>query len=148
MIEINNCVKQIELNFKPKIIFELILKTTNEFLNIDNKRLIVVNLVDSKEIQLINKQYRNKNNITDVISFSFDESGVKGPIIGEIYICLEQAILQANEYLHSYKREIAFLFTHGLLHLYGFDHQTEEESEKMFNEQKKILNKCNIIRSI
>lgn len=148
MIEINNCVKQIELNFKPKIIFELILKTTNEFLNIDNKRLIVVNLVDSKEIQLINKQYRNKNNITDVISFSFDESGVKGPIIGEIYICLEQAILQANEYQHSYKREIAFLFTHGLLHLYGFDHQTEEESEKMFNEQKKILNKCNIIRSI
>lgn len=148
MIEINNCVKQIELNFKPKIIFELILKTTNEFLNIDNKRLIVVNLVDSIEIQLINKQYRNKNNITDVISFSFDESGVKGPIIGEIYICLEQAILQANEYQHSYKREIAFLFTHGLLHLYGFDHQTEEESEKMFNEQKKILNKCNIIRSI
>lgn len=148
MIEINNCVEQIELNFKPKKVFELIHKITNDILSIDDKRLVVVNLVDTKEIQVINKECRKIDKITDVISFSFDESGIKGPVIGEIYICIEQAIKQADEYEHSYKREIAFLFTHGLLHLYGYDHQTKEDTEIMFSNQDKILNKCNILRGM
>lgn len=147
MIEINNIVnfKTTDLDFPT--IFEQILKTTIKLLQRKEKRPMVVNLVSDKEIQMINRKYRQKDRITDVISFSFDEQEAHSPIIGEIYICIPQAKRQSLEYNHSVKREICFLFTHGLLHLLGFDHMNETDSKIMFDWQEKILKKCDIERT-
>ena len=59
--------------------------------------------------------------------------------LGDIYISVEKAIEQANEYGHSVKRELSFLFVHGLLHLLGYDHMNEEDEKVMFDLQEKIL---------
>ena len=67
-------------------------------------------------------------------------------VLGDIYISIDQAKLQAKEYGHSLKRELCFLAVHGFLHLLGYDHMTKEEEEKMFHLQKEILDACNIKR--
>ena len=75
------------------------------------------------------------------------EKGDKLILLGDIYICQEIAIRQAEEYGHSLRRELAFLFTHGILHLFGYDHVNSEEEEKlMFRLQDEILNEVNIKR--
>ena len=114
---------------------------------------VSVTIVDIETIHDINKKYRNIDRPTDVISFAFldndDLPVIKGmPILlGDIYICDEVAIRQANEYNHSLRRELAFLFTHGLLHLFGYDHVNSEEEEKiMFTLQDEILNEVEIKR--
>ena len=147
--------------------FEIINNTDNDIENIDvidkyveflvQKRELenaVFNIifVTTEEIHMINKEYRNVDRVTDVISFAFldnDDFHIKGvPILlGDIYICDEVAIRQANEYNHSLRRELAFLFTHGLLHLFGYDHVNSEEEEKiMFTLQDEILNEVEIKR--
>ena len=114
---------------------------------------VSVTIVDIETIHDINKKYRNIDRPTDVISFAFldndDLPVIKGmPILlGDIYICDEVCINQANEYGHSIRRELAFLFTHGLLHLFGYDHvNSKEEEEVMFKLQDEILNEVDIKR--
>lgn len=99
------------------------------------KRLSII-LVDLKEIHRINKEYRHIDRPTDVISFEDDDKNY----LGDIFICVEKAKLQAEEYNHSIEREFAFLACHGILHLLGYDHQNEDEEEKMFAKQEEILN--------
>ena len=104
-------------------------------------------LVDNKSIHEINKTYRNIDRPTDVISFAFldngddqiklDENGVTD--LGEIIISIDKCKEQAVEYQHSFDRESAFLFTHGLLHLLGYDHMKKEDEEVMFKLQDLIL---------
>lgn len=100
--------------------------------------------VDEEKIQYLNKNYRNIDKVTDVISFAFEDSGniVYNNVrfLGEIYICIPKMIAQAIEYGHSETRELAFLTVHGLLHLLGYDHMTKEDEEVMFGLQEKILN--------
>ena len=114
---------------------------------------VSVTFVDLETIHEINKTYRKIDRPTDVISFAFldnEEFVIKGvPILlGDIYICKEIAIKQADEYGHSLRRELAFLFTHGLLHLFGYDHVNSEEEERvMFSLQDEILNEVNITRN-
>lgn len=107
-----------------------------------------VSLVDDETIHEINKNYRNVDRVTDVISFAFnDDKDPKDQIndettlrmLGEILICLPQAERQAKAIGNSLDRELGFLFIHGLLHLLGYDHQTKEEEEIMFPLQEKIL---------
>ena len=109
-------------------------------------------LVDEKEIQKLNKEYRNIDKVTDVISFAFEDNEDISyndiRILGDIYICIPRMIDQSKEYGHSEKREIAFLTVHGLLHLLGYDHQTKEEETEMFGLQELILNGANIKRWI
>ena len=100
--------------------------------------------VDNEKIQFLNKNYRNIDRITDVISFAFEDNerivynNVR--FLGEIYICIPRMIEQAKEYGHSEVRELAFLTVHGLLHLLGYDHMTEEDEKEMFALQEVILN--------
>ena len=115
---------------------------------------VSVTIVDLETIHSINREYRNIDRPTDVISFAFldndDLPPIKGApiLLGDIYICKEIAIKQAEEYNHSLRRELAFLYTHGLLHLFGYDHVNNQDEEKlMFSLQDKILNKVNIKRS-
>lgn len=99
--------------------------------------------VDNEKIQYLNKNYRNIDRITDVISFAFEDNAKmvynNVRFLGEIYICIPRMIEQAKEYGHSEVRELAFLTVHGLLHLLGYDHMNEEEEKVMFALQEKIL---------
>ena len=106
--------------------------------------------VGDDEIHKINRDYRNVDRVTDVISFAFEDDGEKPyndiRVLGDIYICIPQMQRQAKEYGHSEKRELSFLTVHGLLHLLGYDHMTEEEEKTMFGLQELILDEQNIKR--
>jgi len=106
--------------------------------------------VDDEEIHKINKEYRKIDRITDVISFAFEDNNKMVyntfRLLGDIYICIPQMKRQAIEYGHSEKRELSFLAVHGLLHLLGYDHMTEEDEKVMFSLQELILDEQNIKR--
>lgn len=117
-------------------------------LNIENSTFTLI-LTDEEEVHYLNKEYRNIDRTTDVISFALNDNGAfPGPVnvLGDIYIDINKMISQAKEYGHSEKRELSFLAVHGLLHLLGYDHTKSEEDEKiMFDLQKEILNEKGII---
>ena len=129
------------------IYLQLMEKTFNH-LNITCEAITSVSFVDDKFIHQMNKEYRHVDRPTDVISFAFldgDENKNKklhgcGPVIlGDIYISIDRAKAQAEEYGHPLKRELSFLFVHGLLHLLGYDHMTKEDEAIMFKLQDEIL---------
>ena len=130
----------------------------NEFYNLIDKyyrkTLKVLDLNDDYEMSLIicgpitikriNRDYRNINKVTDVISFALLDDGEdcyydEGIELGDIFINRNRVYEQANEYGHSVKREFVFLFVHGLLHLLGYDHMKLEDEKLMFSLQKKIV---------
>lgn len=117
--------------------------------NVKNAIFSIV-FVGDEEIHEINKKYRQVDRITDVISFAFEdnENIMYNDIrmLGDIYICIPQMKRQAKDFGHSEKRELSFLAVHGLLHLLGYDHMTEEEEKNMFSLQELILNDKNIKR--
>ena len=106
--------------------------------------------VDLREIQRLNKEYRAIDRVTDVISFALednhDQINNEIRVLGDIYICIPKMIEQANTYGHSIKRELSFLTVHGLLHLLGYDHQTNDDEKIMFGLQELILNEEGITR--
>lgn len=108
-------------------------------------------IVDNDYIHELNKNYRHIDRETDVITFALeDEKDIEEPdgerILGDIYISIDKAILQAEEYGHSLLRELSFLAVHGFYHLLGYDHQTKEEEEVMFSKQEEVLHDCKIER--
>ena len=106
--------------------------------------------VTKEEIHKINKEHRNVDRETDVISFALEDTKdeFESPVIllGDIYICLDKVYEQAELYNHSYLREMCFLMTHGLLHLLGYDHMEEDEEKIMFSLQEELLNEYGIKR--
>ena len=126
-----------------------IVEVTFKTLKLHFSPIISVSLVDNEFIHQLNKEYRNIDRPTDVISFAFREGDDNKEHIlkskdvvplGDIYISVDKALEQAKEYGHTIKRELAFLFVHGLLHLLGYDHMKKEDEEIMFPLQDKILN--------
>ena len=111
-----------------------------------------VTFVDKEEIQQINKIYRDKDKVTDVISFALEEdepeiTGLEIPrVLGDIIICKDVAQEQATTYGHSFERELGFLALHGFLHLLGYDHMNEEDEKKMFGRQETILTAYGLTR--
>lgn len=102
-------------------------------------------IIDNPTIHKINKEYRDKDVPTDVISFALEDDktviepdGVR--ILGDIYISIDKVHEQALEYGHSFKRELSFLAVHGLLHLLGYDHMEKSDEEVMFKKQEEVLN--------
>lgn len=95
------------------------------------------------EIQVINREYRDKDQPTDVISFAYHETEDFdiGPYdtLGDIVISLERVVEQAKEYNHSDKRELFYVLTHGILHLLGYDHIEEEDKKEMRAKEEEIL---------
>ena len=111
-----------------------------------SEKEISLSFVEASEIQTLNKQYRNKDSVTDVLSFEANtDPNIDLPVLGDIVICVERAIEQAKEIKQSQKREFAFLFVHGLLHLLGYDHESPDEEEEMFRLQRQVLEKIGII---
>lgn len=144
---------------------DYIFNTINEdidFNNVDNickftcKKMDVINplfniiIVDKQRIQEINREYRNKDSVTDVISFAFEEvQDIKYDdirFLGEIYICYDRCKEQAIEYGHTIERELCYLCVHGLLHLLGYDHMNEEDKKVMRTLEEEILSEYDIKR--
>lgn len=113
-----------------------------------------ITFVDKSEIQEINKMYRDKDKVTDVISFALEEdepdidmSEFNIPrVLGDIIICSDVAQEQSESYGHSFERELGFLALHGFLHLLGYDHMNEEDEKEMFGRQDAILNAYGLTR--
>ena len=122
---------------------------TLKYEKVDNAVTNII-IIENEKKKKINKEYRNIDRVTDVISFALEDDStfIDLPIrvLGDIYISIEKASKQAIEYGHSLKRELAFLTTHGMLHLLGYDHMKKEEEEIMFKKQDDILDKLNIRR--
>lgn len=108
-------------------------------------------LTDNATIQTVNRDYRNKDKPTDVISFAYleVEEVIDAPVetLGDIVISLERVEEQAEEYGHSFQRELFYVLTHGILHLLGYDHLDEEDKKKMRAKEEEILSKHGYTRS-
>lgn len=122
---------------------------------------MTLSIVSPEQIRELNKQFRDVDAVTDVLSFPTCDNPTRGAItvvcdqinpetdlcnIGDVIICLERAKEQAKEYGHSLKRELAFLALHGLLHLLGYDHIEEDDEKQMMDLQKEILTQAGINR--
>lgn len=137
-----------------------IVKAVLDYEDWDDNFEISISFVDNQEMQDLNKEYRNIDAPTDVLSFSMlefeeDNEGFESDLddyieeelpLGDIVISVERAIEQAGEYGHSKDREIAFLLVHGMLHLLGYDHEEKEDERIMFQKQDTILGILNINR--
>lgn len=127
-----------------------LLQSAFAYLKIKENYEVDVSLVDDETIHQINRDYRHVDRVTDVISFAFNDDKEEGDailgaavpkILGEIFICVPQALRQAQSIGNSDDRELRFLFIHGLLHLLGYDHMKKEDEEIMFPLQEQILRK-------
>ena len=108
-------------------------------------------IVDNNYIHELNRDYRGIDRETDVITFALEDEdtiiiGDNERILGDIYISIDRARSQAEEYGHSFLRELSFLAVHGFYHLLGYDHQTEEEEKIMFGKQEEVLESYGIRR--
>lgn len=132
------------------------LKKLNKYMKFVTKKLdlkkAIFNIifVSNEEIHNINREYRNTDRVTDVISFALEDNKdivyEDFRLLGDIYIAIDVAYDQAVEYNHSREREVCFLATHGLLHLLGYDHMTIEEEKEMFGKQEELLDAFEIKR--
>lgn len=119
---------------------------------VDNKDIEVsVTFVDMEEMRELNHLYRDMDKVTDVLSFpqfeNAEEIPKNGPIIlGDVVICTEEALLQADDLGHSPSRELVYLFTHSMFHLLGYDHETGEEKELMRRCEEGIMEQIGLKR--
>ncbi len=152
-IQLENMQDKVEIT---EDIVELIKKTIELSLNLEKFTLeseVSVLLVDDNEIRQINREHREIDRPTDVLSFPMVEMQ-DGEIIsdegdfdleeelillGDIVVSMETCVRQANEYGHSIKRELAFLITHSVFHLLGYDHMEPEQEKKMIGKQEEVL---------
>lgn len=122
---------------------------------------VSIYFVDNTNIQRINKETRDIDKATDVLTFPIAEFN-KGKlnettgdvdmdsgalVLGDIVVSLEKALSQSKEYGHSFEREVLFLITHGIYHILGYDHMTDDDEREMINKQELVLSKLNIVRN-
>ena len=157
-MEINLDPENLSLPLKTVETVQTVLQKTAELLGLADETEISVLLVDNATIQELNRDYREKDVPTDVLSFPLEEElagevepeiigGPAARMLGDIVISVEKAVMQAAEYGHSVERELVFLLVHGLLHLLGYDHEKDEAAKKMMrSEEKRILTALGIAR--
>ena len=125
--------------------FIRVMKQCEKTLDITKEYSVSLIFTDAKEIHEINRSYRNIDRPTDVISFAMmdSENDYEMPEgeneLGDIFISIDAVREQAESFGHSVQREVCFLFTHGLLHLLGYDHMNEEDEKVMFQIQDVII---------
>lgn len=145
----DNEVENFENNYEQD--FTSIIEQALKTLGIEDDVEVSCVLVDDERIHEINREYRHIDRSTDVISFAMEDNDqfyVEGMprTLGDIFISVDHAKKQAEEYGHSLRREMCFLFTHGILHLLGYDHMTDEQEKEMFGLQDQILGALSIER--
>ncbi len=145
-----------------KLAIKKLLEKALKYLNQPSELLeMSLSIVSPEQIRQLNNDFRQVDKVTDVLSFPTCDNPTRGAItvacdqvnpetglvnVGDVVICLERAKEQAKEYSHSLKRELSFLALHGLLHLLGYDHITEEDEKQMVALQKEILQQAGICR--
>lgn len=135
-----------------------LIEFTGEKLNLEANAEVSITIVDNKRIQEINREYRDKDYATDVISFAMedehedelfvdiDEEMDLPRVLGDLFLSIEKTKEQAEEYGHSFERELGFLTVHGFLHLNGYDHMNEADEKEMFGLQEEILKEYGLER--
>ena len=149
-IYFENAQDKLPLTYKLKMLIRNAVESTLDFEDFQNYCEVSVTFTDNEGIRELNKKFREIDRPTDVLSFPlFDFEGEceEPPIdemisnLGDIVISLEKAKEQADEFGHSFKREVAFLTVHSMLHLLGYDHELgEEEDKEMRSRQSEIMN--------
>ncbi len=159
----NECGAEFEFSIEKTI--EMVIKAACEYVKCPYEAEVSVLITDEEGIHAYNREYRDIDRPTDVLSFPAvdydapmdfsyvveDPNAYLNPetqelMLGDIILCKERILSQAEEYGHSVYREFAFLITHSMLHLFGFDHMTPEEEKEMFSCQEDILNQLQILR--
>lgn len=156
MIEVNyNAIDKLPTEENLiRVVVQKVLEEENIIEDVD----VYITLTNNKEIHKINKEYREVDRPTDVLSFpmydreeiyqlkkDYEKDNVE-KILGDIIVSVEKVREQAEEYGHSFERELAYLVTHGCLHLLGYDHMIEEEQKIMRKREEEILGLLNISR--
>ena len=124
---------------------------------LDSKLIMTITFTTPEEIRKINKKYRKIDKATDVLSFpmfekdELDEKIKNGDfpyedVLGDVIISIEKVREQAEEYGHSFERELSYMLVHGFYHLMGYDHIKEEDKKEMRPKEEKILNELKITR--
>ncbi|MBO5060174.1 MAG: rRNA maturation RNase YbeY [Clostridia bacterium] len=161
-IIIENEQEKIEIGAELSSVIESVVQATLDYEECDFDAEVSITIVDNETIREINRENRNIDKPTDVLSFPmlyFDENGDiidsdydvddECILLGDIVISAERAATQAEEYGHSLRREIAFLTAHSMLHLLGYDHVDDPEGERiMFAKQEEILKILGITREV
>ncbi|HPG92765.1 MAG TPA: rRNA maturation RNase YbeY [Clostridia bacterium] len=158
-------IKIFNSNLIEKIYIKKVLKTANRTLCQPENLELALSFISDEEIKELNKQFRNVNSVTDVLSFPLVNATAAMPVslaenalytdkktgrllLGDIVICRDRAVKQATEYGHAYKREVCFLALHGYLHLVGYDHINEADAAVMEKTQEEILAKAGLNREV
>lgn len=159
-VAIRNNQKKFKVTKEIRDLVRLAVKSALDYMEFGTKAEISLMFTDDEEIRELNREHRNIDRATDVLSFPLLEYDEDGNIIeeymdfnpdgemflGDIVISLERASAQAEEYGHSFEREIGFLTVHSMLHLFGYDHMTPEDEEEMFGYQEDILKAMGLLR--
>lgn len=158
------------MNIVPEVVFDFwdldekaeyielskkVIEKCFEVENIQNKNLYInVIFTTPQKIKELNKQYRNIDKETDVLSFPMYEKeeillkkdDTEPDTLGDIIISIEQVKKQSEEYGHSFKRELSYMLVHGFYHLMGYDHLEEEDKKAMRSKEEFVLNELKLIR--
>jgi probable rRNA maturation factor len=121
-------------------------QTTIQEVDPERETEVTVVITDDDQVKELNRQFREMDTTTDVLSFPSDEIDLDTgmPYLGDIVISFPQALLQANQAGHPVEAELQLLTVHGMLHLLGFDHANEEEKSEMWDMQAKVLDKLGL----
>ena len=148
----------LEENSKYEEIIKKVVEQCFKEENMENSKLYIsITLTNPEHIHEINKQYRNVDRATDVLSFPmFEKEEIDNKIaqknfeyedvLGDIVISIEQVEKQAKEYGHSFEREFAYMLVHGFYHLMGYDHIEDDDKVVMRKKEEIVLNKLGITR--
>ena len=159
-VSIRNNQKKFKVTKEMRDLVRSAVKSALEYMDFPMKSEVSVMFTDDEEIHGLNRLHRGVDRPTDVLSFPLFEYDENGDIIeddldfnpngemllGDIVISMETASRQAQEYGHSFEREIGFLTVHSMLHLFGYDHMTPEDEEEMFGYQREILERMGLER--
>lgn len=108
---------------------------------------VSISLVENKEIRELNRDFRNVDSITDVLSFPIeDDFDFANKILGDIIISIERAEEQAEQFGHPLEREIAYLTCHSMFHLMGYDHMEDDEKSEMRTKEKQVMKNLKIFK--
>jgi probable rRNA maturation factor len=160
-ILVENNQNKLAIDEKMENFFKETLNTALDIINFQKDVELNLYFTDNEEIRVINKEQRGIDKATDVLSFPMADV-IKGNLVsdncdrnpennllmlGDIIISTEKAIEQAKDYGHSIEREIMFLFTHGIFHVLGYDHQNSEDEREMIQKTEAVLSILGISRS-
>ena|SRR5699024_7252586 len=146
-VYIDNRQDYVEINNEIEDILKNVVKESLLVEGIGLNYEVSISFVDNKEIKSLNKDYREIDEVTDVLSFPMEEDMIIPlPLLGDIIISTEKALEQAKDLGHRFERELAYLTTHSMFHLLGYDHIDNEDKMKMREKEKQVMKNLKIFK--